>query len=158
MNFRHRNKKISLMVDEELSPKGKKALENHIRSLPVPNKLELAVKGNKEARMILAKDGNRMIARAVITSPRLSDEELVTFAQSPTVNEEILRYIAGNNKMTGNHSVVIALCNNPRTPVGTVFRFLPRLDIRELKSISTNKNVPAAVAAQAKRIITQKLS
>lgn len=150
-------KKISLLVDQDLSAKAKEILENHIKGLSVPKKLELATRGNKDVRMILAKDGNKMVARAVITSPILTEEEVIVFAQSPTVNEEILRYIAGNNKMNTNRRVITALCNNPRTPVGTVFKFLPRLDLRELKALSKNRNVSVAVSTQAKMIVAQKM-
>ncbi len=151
-----KRKKISLFHEQQLSAKEKEALENYVRGLPVPKKVELAVKGNREVRAILAKDPNKMVARAVITSPRISEEEIINFAQSPNVNEEILRHIADNNQMTKNKRVVVALCNNPRTPVGVVMRFLPRLDVRELKSLSKNKNVSHAVQAQAKRILQMK--
>ncbi|RMG60043.1 MAG: hypothetical protein D6713_03990 [Deltaproteobacteria bacterium] len=149
-------KKISLTRDQALSAKEKEALENYVRSLPVPKKVELAVKGNREVRSILAKDPNKMVARAVITSPRISDEEIISFAQSPNVNEEILRHIAENPQMTKNRQVLVALCNNPRTPVATVMKFLPRLDVRELRSLSRNKNVSYAVQTQAKRILQMK--
>lgn len=151
-------KRISLLEDQDLSPKGKEFLENYIKGLPVPKKIELATRGNKEVRMILAKDGNKQVARAVVLSPKISDEELITCAQSPIVNEEVLRLIAEDHKMTANRRILTALCNNPRTPVGTVFKFLPRLDLRELKALANNKNVSASVSAQAKRIVRQKVS
>ena len=46
------------------------------------------------------------------------------------------------------------LVRNPRTPIANVMTILPRLQLRDLASLSKNRNVSDAVRRQAQRQIT----
>jgi len=149
-------RKISLIREQELTRSEQELLANHVKGLHVPGKLEYAIRGNREVRAILSRDPNKIVARAVVTSPSLSDEEVLGYARSTNVNEEVLRGIAENPKMVKNRRVVVALCNNPRTPIGLSIKFLSRLDIRELKLIVKNRDIASPVRMQARRIAALK--
>ena len=69
-------------VDEE-SIKGN--LFGAIQKMTVVQKIKIARLGNKEARSLLIRDRNKIVATAVITSPKLSDNEVVSYAQSRNV-------------------------------------------------------------------------
>jgi len=58
------------------------------------DRMKLAMKGDREARSILIRDSNRMVATAVIHNPRVTDQEVENIAAMRTVADEVLRLIA----------------------------------------------------------------
>jgi len=131
----------------------KKSLLLRLKELPVGQKLALAKKGNKDARMILIKDSNEVVALEVVGSPRITDGEILAIAMMRDVSDKILRYIAGNRKYRQNKQIVVALLNNPKTPVGVSLGLgIPSLTDRELDDLAKNRNIPGAVARAAKQI------
>jgi hypothetical protein len=135
----------------------KKDLLRRIKELPVGQKLTLAKKGNKDVRMILIKDPNEMVALEVASSPRITDGEILAIAMMRDVTDKVLRYIGSNRKYRQNHQVVVALVNNPRTPVGISLGLgLHVLTDRELTELSKNRNVPGAVSRAAKQLIDRR--
>ena len=47
--------------------------------------------GNKEARSLLVRDRNKIVAIAAVTSPKITDNELLAIAQSRNVSDEVIR-------------------------------------------------------------------
>ncbi len=136
---------------------GKKTLLLRIKDLPAGQKLALAKKGNKDVRMILIKDANEMVALEVVASSRITDGEILAIAMMRDVSDKILRYIATNRKYRQNQQIVVALVNNPRTPVGVTLGLgLSQLSDRELTDLSKNRNVPGAVSRAAKQILDRR--
>lgn len=131
----------------------KKSLLLRVKDLPVGQKLALAKKGNKDVRMILIKDSNEMVALEVAASPRISDGEILAIAMMRDVSDKVLRYIASNRKYRQNKQIVLALLNNPRTPVGVSLGLgIQQLSDRELDDLAKNRNIPGAVSRAAKQI------
>lgn len=139
-------------------PEGsKKNLLLRIKDLPVGQKLALAKKGNKDVRIILIKDPNEMVALEVIASPRITEGEILAVSMMRDISDKVLRYIASNRKYRQNQQIVVALVNNPRTPVGVTLGLgLHQLSDRELTELSKNRNVPGAVSRAAKAIIDRR--
>jgi hypothetical protein len=136
---------------------GKKSLLLRIKDLPVGQKLALAKKGNKDVRMILIKDSNEAIALEVAASPRISDGEILAIAMMRDISEKILRYIGSNRKYRQNPQIVMALLNNPKTPVGTSLGLgLTQLSDRELDDLAKNRNIPGALSRAAKQIVDRR--
>jgi len=146
-----------LFQDQPLGEEDRGSLEARISAMTVPEKVELATKGNREVRKILSRDSSAMVARAVIGSPRLSDEDIAGFAASSQTNEEILRAIADNRQWTANRQIVSALVQNPRTPPPAAIRFLRAFAGNELRILMNNRSVNAVVRQEAKRLLAQKL-
>jgi hypothetical protein len=146
--------KVSLVEDQPLDEGTKGSLQSYIAGLNIPQKVELAGKGNKEVRTILSRDPNRMVARAVISSPKLSDADVMAYAASSQTNDDILRGIAENRLWISNRKLVATLVANPRTPPQVSIRFLSLFSTSELGVITRNRNVPVVVRREAKRIMS----
>jgi len=146
-----------LFRDHPLGEDEKRSLEAKVAAMTVPEKVELASKGNREVRRILSRDASAMVARAVIASPRLSEEDVALFASSSQTNEEILRTIADNRQWTANRQVVSALVQNPRTPPTAAIRFLRSFATNELRILTNNRSISAYVRQEAKRLLAQRI-
>ena len=145
-----------LTSNQPVSEEIRGSLESRISAMTVPEKVELAAKGNREVRRILSRDTSVMVARALISSPLLSDEDIISFASSSQTNEDILRAIAENRQWTMNRQVVTAIVQNPRTPPPAAIRFLRGFATNELRVLSNNRSVSVVVRQEAKRMLTQR--
>ena len=132
------------------------SIATQVARLTVPGKVELAVKGNREVRRILSRDASSMVARAVIASPKLTEDDIVSYAASSLTHEEVLRFIADSRQWTANRQVVNALVLNPRTPPPAAIRFLKSYQTNELRSLTQNRSLSAAVRQEARRLLAQR--
>lgn len=142
--------------DEEIEEERRLTLAQRILQMSVSEKIKLATLGNKEARTLLLRDTNKLVAIAVIQSPRITESEIIAVTQSRTVNEEILREIANNREWMKLYQVKLNLVRNPKTPPGIALRLVPHLREKDLKDLRTNKNVPHVVQAAARSILIKK--
>lgn len=133
-----------------------KNIYQQILVMGISQKIQLALKGNKEARSILVKDPNKLVCSAVIKSPKVTESEAVGYAKSRSVSDEVLRLIAANKEWTRSREMVLALVNNPRTPMTISMKLMLRLSDKELSDLAKNKGVPSALAAAARRLMLQK--
>jgi len=123
----------------------------------VGQKLTLAKKGNKDARLILVKDHNEIIALEVVNGPRISDDEVLAIAQMREVSDKVLRAIANIRRFRTNKYVVASLLHNPKTPVGVSLGLgLPNLTDRDLARLARDRNIPAAVSRAAQQILERR--
>jgi hypothetical protein len=115
-------------------------------------RLNAAVKGTKEMRAVLIRDPNKMISTSVLSSPKLTEKEVETFARMANVSDDVLRIIGSNRAWIKNYSVVVGLTKNPKTPVAMSMNFLARLSTRDLGLLAVDRNVaePLRVAARKK--------
>lgn len=143
--------RVSLTEDQAVNEDIRNNLQAFLAKLSVPQKVELAAKGNREVRSLLSRDPSSMVARAVMNSPRLSELDVLAYAASPLTNEEILRAIAESRNWTKNPRVVVLIVSNPRTPAAVAVRFLGHLPVGELKILARNRNVSVVVRNEAKR-------
>jgi hypothetical protein len=127
-----------------------------IQQLSVFQKIKLARLGNAEARGLLVRDRNKVVSVAAVSSPKVSDQEIVTFAKSRNVCDEVLRMIAKNRQWTRNYQVKLALSTNPKTPQPTAMKFVNLLQDNDLRMMVKSKDVPSAVSAHARRILMKK--
>ena len=106
--------------------------------------------------MILVRDPNRLVVRAVLQSPKLSDHEAENFASMKDVSEEILRLIVRSRKFMKSYAVVRALVNNPRTPIDVGLPLLHHINDRDLKWLALNRNVSDVIRSMAEKFIKRK--
>jgi hypothetical protein len=111
------------------------------------------MKGTREQRAVLIRDPNRIIAAAVLSSPKLSETEIETFARMTNVAEEVLRVIGTNRAWVRKQAVASALVKNPKTPPAISLALLPRMSQREVKNLSTDRNVPEALRLAARKVM-----
>ena len=81
----------------------------------------------------------------------MSDTEVAAIAKMQNVSEDVLRTIANNRAWLKNYSVVLAVVKNPKTPVALSMNLMARLSEKDLKLLSTDRNVPDVLRTQAKR-------
>jgi hypothetical protein len=136
-------------ADEEDST----SVMQRLAAMNVPQRLKRATKGSREERSILIRDPNKMIATAVLSSPKLTSSEVEAIARMANVSDEILRVIAMNRAWMKNYNIVWALAKNPKTPVQLSMNLLPRLAEKDLRTLSTDRNVPDVLRITARKKI-----
>ncbi len=99
------------------SPAKRENALQKISHLDVKGRIQLALKGNKEERSLLIRDGTKVVALAVLEAPKLSDGEVEKFASQKNVLESVLRQIPLKRRFMKNYKVVRNLVANPRTPL-----------------------------------------
>lgn len=127
-----------------------------ISRMTVAERVKLAVLGDKEDRMILVRDGSKVVNGAVLASPKISDQEVETIAAMKNVQENVLRTLARNRKFIKSYSVVKSLVNNPRCPLDISLSLMKNLLTPDLKGLSMNKNVPETLKKTALRQFKEK--
>lgn len=130
-----------------------KSAMQRLAEMSVPQKMSRATKGTREERAILIRDPNKLIAVAVLSSPKLTDSEVEAIAKMSSVSEEILRIVSNNRNWMKSYAVVSALARNPKTPLAVSMNLLNRLNDKDLKTLSTNRNVPEVLRTTARRKI-----
>jgi hypothetical protein len=125
---------------------------NRIMKMGMKDRAKLAMKGDREARNILIRDPNRVIAQAVVANPRITEQEIEKIAAMRAVSEDILRQIANSRQWSRLYPIVHNLARNPRTPIANVLSILSRLQLKDLAALSKNRNVSDAVRRQALRL------
>jgi hypothetical protein len=147
------------MVDTAAGPEiaddedDEKSAMQRLAEMSVPQKMARATKGTREERSILIRDPNKLIAVTVLSSPRLTDSEVESIAKMSSVSDEILRIISNNRNWMKSYVVVAALARNPKTPLAVSMNLLNRLTEKDLRTLSTNRNVPEVLRATARRKI-----
>lgn len=132
--------------DERLSILQKLARMN------VSERIKLAMTGTREERSILIRDGSKLVSSAVLASPKVTDQEIESFANMKNVRENVLRDIARSHKFMKNYVVLKNLCSNPRTPLDLSLGLIKNLTIPDLKLLGTNKNVPDTLRKMALKL------
>ncbi len=134
----------------------RQSLLQRLAHMRVPERVQLALKGNREERMTLIRDPCKVVQRAVLQSPRITDREVEAFAAMANLNDEVLRLIAMSRKFMKNYTVLRNLMNNPKSPLDITLHLLPSLNEHDLKLLTTNKNIPETLRTSANRLQFQR--
>jgi len=127
-----------------------------LASLPVPARIKIAMLGTREQRGVLIRDPNRVVSTAVLSSPKLSESEVENFARMTNVSADVLRIIGTNRGWLRNYAILAALVRNPRTPPAISLSMIPRLQERELKALTVDRNVPEALRVLSRKALLTK--
>ncbi|HEX7722936.1 MAG TPA: hypothetical protein VF397_12305 [Pyrinomonadaceae bacterium] len=138
-------------LEGDISPE-RISLIRRIMFMTVKDRMKLALKGDREARGILIRDSNKIVATGVIHNPRISDQEIENIAAMRQVADEVLRLIGMNRAWARSYSIIHNLARNPRTPMATAVHILGRIRTKDLNAIAQNRNVSEAVRRQAYRL------
>ena len=127
-----------------------------IAKLDIKGRIALAMRGSKEERSILIRDGTKLVALAVLDSPKVSDGEVEKFALQKNVLESVLRAIPMKRRFAKNYAITRNLVYNPRTPIDLSLGLMKNLLVHDLKNLSGNKEVSETVRKLALRMFRQK--
>jgi hypothetical protein len=128
-----------------------------IAKLDIKGRIQLGMKGSKEERSILIRDGTKIVALAVLDSPKITDGEVEKFASQKNVLEAVLRAIPMKRRFAKNYAVVRNLASNPRTPLDVALGLMKNLLVQDLRNLSGNKEVPDTIRKLALRMFKQKM-
>ncbi|MGA9039109.1 MAG: hypothetical protein WB421_01115 [Terriglobales bacterium] len=128
-----------------------------IAKLDITGRIQLAMKGTKEERALLVRDGTKIVALSVLESPKLSDGEVEKFAGQKNVLEAVLRAIPMKRRFIKQYGVIRNLVSNPRTPIDVSLGLVKHLMLNDLKHLSGNKEVSDTIRKLANKMFRQKL-
>ncbi len=138
--------------------KKRQSLLQRMAKMNIVQRIQLAVKGGREERMLLIRDPNKIVQRGVLQSPRLTDLEIENFAAMTNVSQEVLRIISKNRNFMKSYAVIKNLTKNPKSPLDVSLHLLPHLTPTDLKQLTGNKNVPETLRSTALKLQRQRNS
>ena len=128
-----------------------------IAKLDIKGRIQLAMKGTKEERSLLIRDGTKIVALAVLESPKISDSEVEKFANQKNVLEAVLRAIPMKRRFFKDYAVLRNLVSNPRTPLDVSLGLMKHILVGDLRHLSANKEVSDTVRKLALKMFKQKI-
>jgi hypothetical protein len=128
-----------------------------IAKMNVGERVMLALKGSREERSILIRDGARVVSNAVLESPKLNEQEVESYAGLRNVAESVLRAIASKRKWIRHYAIVRALARNPRTPIDVSVPLIKGMLMLDLKGLTANKEIPDTVRNIAYKLFRERL-
>ena len=128
---------------------GARKVEKRIEDMSVTEKIRTAMLGNAMQRTLLVRSTNRLVAAAVLDSPKIGDDEVIKIAASRNVSDDILRRIASRGAWMRLYEVKLNLVSNPKTPAGDSMKLIVHLRESDMKRVASSKNVSAAVCTAA---------
>jgi hypothetical protein len=143
-------------AETEEESRKKLNITQRLMKMSVAEKIKLATLGNKEARTLLLRDSNKLVCMAAATSPRITDGEILSLANSRTANVDVLRYIYSNREFLRTYAVKFSLVKNPKVPLPTALKMLYTLQEKDIKELARDRNVPATIQSQAKSWLMKK--
>jgi hypothetical protein len=124
-----------------------------VNLLPIMERLKLAMRGTREQRAILIRDPHKLVALGVLSSPKVTENEIESFARMGNVSEEVLRVIGRTRTWMKNYAIMSALAKNPKTPTAISLRLVPQLNSRDIRMMSIDRNVPEALRLAARKFL-----
>jgi len=134
-------------------PAAAEPTEKMLSLMSVLEKMKIAMKGTREQGAQLVRDPNKLVSAAVLSSPKLTPQEVETFTKMGNVSEDTLRTIGNNRAWLKHYGIVTGLCRNPKTPLVISMRLVNRLNERELKGLTTDRNAQEGLRALARKLL-----
>ena len=129
----------------------KQGLIAEIMTMSAAQKMIKALKGEREARLMLIRDRNRTVWSAVLSSPKMNDSDAEQIAKMRNVSPDVLREVSKNRQWVKRYSIAHELVKNPKTPPEVSSKLLVRLKDRDLKRLLRDRNVPEQVRRLAQK-------
>ncbi len=145
-----------LKANSRLDDSQRQSLATYISKMNVGGKIKLALKGNKEARQILIRDVNAIVAVSVLKSPRITDNEVAAYARLRNVCDDVIRYMASFPMFTKHYDIKFCLSLHPKTPIQQAMGFIKFLTLKDLQKVSKDRGVPTPVKKAAKQLLEQR--
>ena len=149
-------KEVTAVMSTEPNSVRRLTLIQKIGNMNVVERIQLAIKGPREARTALIRDSNKIIQRAVLQSPRLTETDVESFACMTNLTADVLRLITVNRSFMKNYTIVRNLINNPKMPLDLSLRLLIRLTPNDLRHLTVNKNIPETLRSMASKLHRQR--
>jgi hypothetical protein len=133
----------------------RKGTAQRLAGLTVADRIKVAMQGTREERGVLIRDPNRLVASAVLSSPKLTESEVEAIARMTNVSDEVLRIVGTTRTWTKNYNVLASLTRNAKTPVAISLTLLNRLVERDIKMLASDRNIPEPIRVAARKLYQQ---
>jgi hypothetical protein len=142
----HENDDGTEKLEEKLAP-----LFQRIANMSVAEKVRTATLGSKEERMMLIREGNKVIARAAAKSPLMKDAEVRQISRNRSVVEDVLRIIGTTPEFLKSYLVKKNLVENSKTPISIAMKLIVHIRESDLRKLARDKNVSSNIQMAARR-------
>lgn len=126
---------------------------HRLGQMKITARVKVAMRGSREERAVLIRDPNKLVALAVLSSPKVNDAEVESYARMSSVSEEVLRVIGTTRAWVKNYGVMSALSRNPKTPLAISIGLVHHLNEKDQRSIMSDRNVPEGLRLAARKIV-----
>ncbi len=140
-------------ADDAAGEQQRTATVQRLSLMTVTERVKAAMRGSREERAILIRDPNKLVAIAVLSSPKLTEQEVEGIARMPSVSEDVLRVVGTTRAWVKNYAIIHGLCRNPKTPVALSLNFVKHLLERDVRSLTTDRNIPEPLKIAARKIV-----
>ena len=140
-----------VLAEKEGPTKVKGDRVTQISRLEPMQKIRLALLGSAFERRVLIRDSNKSVCMSAIKSPRIKENEVVTYCANRSLSHDVVRYISTRRDWTKLYAVKLNLVLNPKTPMAAAMTFLGHLHAHDVRKVAHSKNIPSALAQAAKR-------
>jgi hypothetical protein len=147
---------VEAVAEATPDPARRVTMLQRLAKMRVVERVQLALKGGREERTLLIKDPCKVVQRAVLQSPRITDQEVEAFAGMTILSEEVLRMIATNRVHRKNYNVVRGIMFNPKAPLDVTLHMLTSINAIDLKQLAKSRNVPETLRTSAARLLLQR--
>ncbi|MCC6130213.1 MAG: hypothetical protein IT186_09825 [Acidobacteria bacterium] len=148
----------AVVTEEDLQEEKFKSLLSRLQTMSVMERIKLAYGGNREERLFLVRDKNRLVATAVLKSPKTNEADAQSIATMKSVSEDVLRTIAMKREWVKKYPIMLTLVKNPRSPVDVTLPLVNRLTDKDQKALAGDKNVPEAIRTFARRAVSRRMA
>ena len=142
---------------EEAGPDGGEARRmatiQRLSLMTVSEKIKAAMRGSREERTILIRDPNKLVSLAVLSSPKVNEREIESYAKMANVSEDVLRVIGTTRAWTKSYAVVRSLAFNPKSPIAVSMTLVSRLVEKDVRMLSTDRNIAEPVRILARKVV-----
>ena len=140
-----------LAFEQEVAQKPllRKSLFDRIRELNRAQKILLALRGDRESRMVLLKSYDPQVYHFLCQNPRLTSEEVVELTKSDLLLPHTMELIARNREWIKNERIKFHLTLHPKAPTALALNMLALLSERSVPDVARNPYVKGALRKAA---------
>jgi hypothetical protein len=126
-------------------------IQQQIAGMTSAQKMQLAMHGDRTARLLLLKDVNKTFQTFILQNARITLDEVRYIAGFRQASPDVLNTIAAHRDWGNNPNIASALVRNPKTPGATAAKLVEKLPIAEARRLAKANDVPRAVTVAARK-------
>jgi hypothetical protein len=126
-------------------------LVRRLELMSVTEKMQLAGHGERDARVLLARDRAAPVQCGLVRNPKLTLDEAQALARNPQLAGEAAEALAQHPSWGASGTIVLALVRNPRTPLSIAMALVARLAPADLRVVAKGLHVRTQIAQAARK-------
>lgn len=127
-------------------------LLNRINAMSMPERIRLALIGNRTERFILSKDSNEMVASALLENPDLDSRELQSLIEDRGRPISFIEIIIERDHLLKGDNILLSLIKYPKLPLKKASRVLNEMKGSMLKTVSKDNSINPSIRLMASDI------